>query len=262
MAKVSLSLTLVIALLSLLGGYLIGAKIEAEAESQGQPEKMPEDTTQLPESSDQDLIALLLRENLGERRFPFCDVIKFSTGKVVIPFDPSHDPHKALKTVIESAAQHSITQLSRASSPTKGLSRINEASRYFEDMLLTSINQDPQFHCSIPKNAKGKEQRSGYPDLIITHLDSGAMAYLDPKLYQAGSENSSFRTFYYEPKINTTKIHHDAIHFLLGIQHDGNDGDWQFTDIQLADISALPLRLKAEFQSSNKELYQQNLLVK
>ncbi|MGI9242921.1 MAG: hypothetical protein ACR2RV_19135, partial [Verrucomicrobiales bacterium] len=95
----------------------------------------------------------------------------------------------------------------------------------------------------------------GYPDLKITHTASGRIAYLDPKLFEAGSENSSFRSFYYEPKTETNKVLEDAHHLLLGIEHDGRDGEWQFTGWHLVDLSELKVRLKPEFQASNRDLY-------
>ena len=72
---------------------------------------------------------------------------------------------------------------------------------------------------------------------------------------ERGSAESSLRTFYFEPKDNTLKITEDATHLLLGIEHDGKDGKWEFLGYQLVDLSGLKVRLKAEFQASNRELY-------
>jgi hypothetical protein len=72
---------------------------------------------------------------------------------------------------------------------------------------------------------------------------------------EQGSATSSLRTFYFEPKDNTLKITEDASHLLLGIEHDGKDGVWEFLGYQLVDLSSLKVRLKAEFQASNRDLY-------
>ena len=135
--------------------------------------------------------------------------------------------------------------------------RINEASRFFEDRLLELINAHPDFSCTIPKTTEGKEQRSGYPDLRIQHLPSKTIAYLDPKLYEQKSHDSSFRTFYYEPTDRTSKITEDALHFLLGFAHDGETRAWTFTSWNLVDLSSLELTLKAEFHASNRDVYQE-----
>ena len=97
--------------------------------------------------------------------------------------------------------------------------------------------------------------RSGYPDLRIEHSASNTVAYLDPKLFEDSSRSSSLRTFYYEPKTTTSKIQEDAIHYLLGFSHDGQDGAWAFGDWELVDLSQLEVRLKTEFQASNRDLY-------
>jgi hypothetical protein len=35
--------------------------------------------------------------------------------------------------------------------------------------------------------------------------------YVDPKLYAAGSRDSSFRTFYFKPKAAANKVRDDAV---------------------------------------------------
>jgi hypothetical protein len=74
---------------------------------------------------------------------------------------------------------------------------------------------------------------------------------------ERGAATSSLRTFYFEPKDTTLKITEDASHLLLGIEHDGKDGEWKFLGYQLVDLSGLKVRLKAEFQASNRDLYKE-----
>ncbi len=95
----------------------------------------------------------------------------------------------------------------------------------------------------------------------IEHTASKTVFYLDPKLYEKKSRSSSFRTFYFEPKTRTLKILDDAVHLLLGISHDGVDGDWSFTNWDLVDLSTFKVRLKAEFQASNTDLYRKENLI-
>ena len=47
---------------------------------------------------------------------------------------------------------------------------------------------------------------------------------------------------------------------LAGIEHDGKDQQWTFTGWRLVDLSKLRVRLKAEFQASNAELYRNSAL--
>ena len=78
----------------------------------------------------------------------------------------------------------------------------------------------------------------------------------------SGSRASTLRTFYYEPKVETSKIQDDAHHLIAGIEHDGRaGGQWTFLNWELVDVSGLRVNLKAEFQSSNRELYRPELIV-
>ncbi|MFT5906587.1 MAG: hypothetical protein ACI9E1_002197 [Cryomorphaceae bacterium] len=214
------------------------------------------------EKTDDDaLIKQLLAEDLGARSFLFSQVVESSSGKKVLPFDKEIPSHAAVLAQIKVAIDKAIIMLNKADSPIKKLRRINEASRYFEDILLIEIDKHPELTCAIPLNRKGKAQRSGYPDMRIEHTASKTVFYLDPKLYEKKSRASSLRTFYYEPKTRTLKILDDAVHLLLGISHDGVDGDWSFTSWELVDLSKFKVRLKAEFQASNKDLYRKENLI-
>lgn len=213
------------------------------------------------QSDDAALVKQLLHEDLGARSFSFADVIHSSCGKKVIAFDPNQTSHRATLLAIRNATAASIKTLNHPSSPTHGLRRVNEASRHFEELLRAEISRNPDFSCDIPENAQGKKQRSGYPDLIIEHKPSKLVVYLDPKLFEKNSKASSFRSFYFEPRTRTMKIQHHAVHLLVGIQHDGVDGNWTFSNPEVVDLSKLRVRLKAEFQASNRDLYRKALLL-
>ena len=117
------------------------------------------------------------------------------------------------------------------------------------------LDAEPDLSCDVPHNRRAESQRSGYPDLQITYLPTGEVFYLDPKLVEDGSWTSTLRTFYFTPKEETLKINEDAVHLLVGIGHDGKDGEWTFTRYRLSDLSHLRVRLKTEFQASNAALY-------
>ena len=187
----------------------------------------------------------------------FADVIADTTGHIVLPVGESSPFLEVLPEVFNAV----VAELNEETSPVRGLRRINEASRFFEDAIAIRLDAHPDFTCGYPKTADGKSQRSGYPDLVITHTHSGAVAYLDPKLFEQTGRDSSLRSFYYEPKGETGKIHHDAHHLLVGIAHDGNDGAWQFTGWDLVDLAKFRVKLKAEFQASNRDIYREEFIV-
>lgn len=205
-------------------------------------------------SADVDLVRGLLREDLSSRKFEFALVAEAVSGKKVIPARGRKSSGRVIASVME-VMDRLLVELNADDSPVKGLRRINEGSRFFEDGLLEQLNALEGISCEIPQTREGSSQRSGYPDLKIIDEETGDVYYLDPKLMERGSANSSLRTFYFEPKDRTLKILDDATHLLIGIEHDGNDGDWEFLGYRLVDLSKLKVRLKAEFQASNRDMY-------
>ena len=192
----------------------------------------------------------------------FTHLIGIASGTRVIPVNSATSPDNSILDSLAIALDKSLAQLNQKNSPVRLLRRINEASRFFEDSIASHMNTHPDFRCEYPKLPSGKIQRPGYPDLQITHLPSGRVCYLDPKLFESSSRKSTLRTFYYQPRPRKGKIHHDAHHLLVGIEHDGNDGAWRFTGWELVDLAQLKLSLKAEFQGSNRDLCRDELLLR
>ena len=205
------------------------------------------------------LVHSLLGEHLSGRTFAFATIAEACSGKKVLPLNDSPAHHRVI-AAIHHALKETVAELNRPDSPVRQLRRINEASRFFEDGIHAHINATPGLKCEVPPTRDGEHQRSGYPDLKITDVESNLIFYLDPKLVEQGSAESTFRTFYFEPKDETLKINDDAVHLLCGIEHDGKDRLWTFTAWRLVDLSDLRVRLKAEFQASNADLYQKSVL--
>lgn len=201
------------------------------------------------------LVRQLLEEDLSSRSFDFPVVVLACAEKKIIPLEPERPSHQRVLAALEQALADATERFSTDGSPIHQLRRINEASRFFEDALMKTLSATNGLTCGIPPNRAGGSQRSGYPDLRVVDQASGEVFYLDPKLVEQGSWDSSFRSFYFEPKNETLKITDDAVHLLIGISHDGNDGAWQFNKWKVVDLSKLTVRLKAEFQASNRELY-------
>ena len=152
-----------------------------------------------------------------------------------------------------------LVQMNSPESPVKNVGRINEASHFFEDAMQEELSKIPGCKASFPLTADGKVQRSGYPDLQLD-LPDGRTFYLDPKLFAKGSRESSFRTFYFEPRTATNKVTRDACHLIVGIEHDFA-ATGKFLRWELVDISHFEVQLKAEFQGSNRDLYREEAVV-
>jgi hypothetical protein len=239
----------------------------------------------LPKTPVDQLIPWLLDEDQQLRGVPFTEVIFDTTGKKVLPFDPNNAVDERIAKAISAACDETIKRFNAPGSAIQKIDRINEISSHFENSLRDLLNATPGLQCDFPRTADDKLQRSGYPDLRITDLESKRVFYLDPKLYASGNRDSTFRTFYFEPKKSTNKVRDDAVHFVAGFEHAprdvaaslgrgasgsdqnaaterrGYNGPWKFTRWDLVDLSRFTVKLKAEFQGTNRDMYRPEAIV-
>ena len=210
-----------------------------------------------------ELIPWLLRQNGDLHGVPFSQVIFDTTGRRVLPVEKENPVHQRVIKAVASALDDVVKQLNGPTSSIQQVTRINEVSSHFEDGVRERLNTVQGLRCEIPPAADGHLQRSGYPDLKLTEKESGSVFYLDPKLYAQGSRDSSFRTFYFEPKVATNKVRDDAVHLILGFEHEPreNAGHWNFTRWDIVDLSHFQVKLKAEFQGSNRDMYRPDAIV-
>ena len=221
-----------------------------------------EPTVPAPKPPVDALIPWLLQEDAQLRGIPFGDVIFDATGKKVIAVDPLSETDRRVIKQISAALDEVVRRLNEPGSAIQGIPRINEVSSHFEDLMRDLLNSAPGLRCDFPRTADGWVQRSGYPDLRLIDQETKRVFYLDPKLYAAGSRESSFRTFYFEPKTSTNKVLDDAVHFVAGFEHaPAKEGHWKFTRWDLVDLAHFQVKLKAEFQGSNRDMYRPEAIV-
>ena len=209
------------------------------------------------------LIPWLLDEDRQLLGIPFAEVIFDTTGKHVLVVDLKNETDQRVIRQISAACDKTMERMNAPDSVIQHTPRINEVSGPFEDTLRELLNSAPGLSCDFPHTAEDRVMRSGYPDLRIVDLASKRIFYLDPKLYAMGSRDSTFRTFYFEPKIATNKVRDDAVHFIVGFEHEprGKNGLWKFTRWDLVDLARFKVKLKAEFQGSNRDMYRPEAIV-
>jgi hypothetical protein len=208
------------------------------------------------------LIPWLLNEDRQLRGIAFSDVVLAATGKKVLPLDMNNEADQRVIKQIAGVLDETIKRLNAPESPVQDAGRINEVSAHVENLLRELLSSAAGLDCDFPRTADGKVQRSGYPDLRIVDLARQRVFYLDPKLYAAGSRESSFRTFYYEPKKATNKVREDAVHLVAGFEHAAREnGRWNFIRWDLVNLAEFKVNLKAEFQGSNHDMYRPEAIV-
>lgn len=210
----------------------------------------------------QRLIPWILDEGEALKGIRFADVIAATAGKRVIPIDRADADDQRVLAAIGTSLNAVLAAMNAPESPTRDARRVNEMSSHFETSLRAQLRAQPGLVCDFPKTAAGRAQRSGYPDLRLVDTATGRVFYIDPKLFAKGSRSSSLRTFYFEPKRETNKVTDDARHLIAGIEHErAADGTVLFARWELIDLAEFRVRLKAEFEGSNADLYRKEAVV-
>src|SRR4030095_5860356 len=225
-------------------------------------------TSPAPKAPVDQLIPWLLDEDQQLRGVPFSQLIFDTTGRKVLSFEANNAVDQRVAKAISAACDETMKRLNARDNIVQNVERMNEVSSHFEDTLRELLSATSSLKCDFPLTAERKLQRSGYPDLRITDLESKRVFYLDPKLDAAESRDSSFRTFYFEPKKSTNKVRDDAVHFVVGFKHAPREtglgspnATWKFTRWDLVDLSRFTVKLKAEFQGSNRDMYRPEAIV-
>lgn len=207
------------------------------------------------------LIPWLLDEDAALKGILFSDVISATSGKRVIPVDRKDAETARILKSIGGALDTVLAEMNSTGSPAKKQKRVNEMSKFFEDAIMANLRGVPGFECGVPLTAAGRSQRSGYPDIRLVDKATGRIFYLDPKLYAKGSKHSSLRTFYFTPRRETNKVNDDAHHLIVGIEHEKTGAEVRFTRWELIDLSGFRVKLKAEFEGSNADMYREEAVV-
>src|SRR5262249_4998155 len=151
------------------------------------------------------LIPWLLDENQQLRGIAFGEVIFDTTGKKVLPFGANNAIDQRVAKAISAACDETMRELNAPDSAIQNVDRINEVSGHFEEWLGELLDTTPGLRCGFPLTAEGTVQCSGYPDLRVTDVESKRVFYLYPKLYLAGSRDSTSARFISSPRRRRTK---------------------------------------------------------
>lgn len=170
--------------------------------------------------------AFLLSKVVGYVTFD--EVVRASSGFIVIPFDATDKLDKELRRSLDNSLSKFLKTLTNKRFRLQG-NRVNEVRRRIEELLVNELNKPP---LSVKKLGS-----SGYPDIEISHM--GRIIYLEMKTSSL-NETSSFRYFYYT---NGKKIKCNAKHLLLDITvSEESPHYWKIEKWASSDLSRLRLQ--------------------
>ena len=189
----------------------------------------------------------------GIKELPFRDVIRAATGHEITQFNEnSRITVRLISNWIKNNLQHLSDYVE-----TEYEGRSNELGNFVEAWLIDALDNQLALSCERPRTGRGHAQAVGYPDGIIH--DKNVVIYFDVKIYQAKTKETTLRSFYYQPT-NQSKIHHDAPHFLIGFEVESlggsNRSPFKVIDFTFVDVYEMMVLFKAEFNTSNRFIYQ------
>lgn len=182
---------------------------------------------------------------VGVHNANFRDIIKASTGNQITKID------SRLKYELKYVKSTFNKNLSTISSTVKKdyRGRANELSNYMEVIVKDEINKLQPF-----KAYRGK-QSAGYPDLYVETKNS--CFYLEIKIFQLKTQDSSLRSFYYKPS-KQSKITKSCPHILIAFEVESigknNRSPFVINNFKIIDLYNLKVNLKPEFNASNIEI--------
>ncbi|OPX70357.1 MAG: Type-2 restriction enzyme MjaV [Methanoregulaceae archaeon PtaB.Bin056] len=199
-------------------------------------------------SQNPDTIQKIIQNAKNIAPISFCDIVKATTGRSIIPLNFESNEDQSLIKILTDSAKDFILSWDRRKQRFRG-DRINEVGRAIEDAFVQELRKT-----TLKPEFLGK---SGYPDIKIID-EKGRVTYLESKAISKGWD-SGFRSFYYT---DGKKITYDARHLLIAWNvTEERDKYWRVLGFKLCEISNLNTEIKIEFNSSNKELYKDNLII-
>lgn len=172
----------------------------------------------------------------------FKDLVEATSEFKLCPVDPNQREDKELIVDLSTAFKHFVA-FSNKTGTRFTATRINDVSRHIEEILVEQI-----YKTGLKARILGE---AGYPDIELTDKYD-RVSYLEVKI-SSKQKLTSFRTFYYT---SGKKIKSDARHLLVGLHFSETaDKHWKVEQWELIDLSKLLIRLKAEFNASNIDIF-------
>tara|TARA_Y100001936_G_C16065539_1_gene666986 strand:+ start:790 stop:1401 length:612 start_codon:yes stop_codon:yes gene_type:complete len=171
----------------------------------------------------------------GDKKY-FRDIVLEDTGHRVL--QATQEQIDEVRMLAELARDYQIEKNGNVFKDKNGepRKRYNECGNDMESVLKISSNGE----------LTGLGQATGYPDL----MNEGSEYYLECKVSNAKSMDTSFRSFYLS---TLTKITKSQPHLLVCFKH--HDGKLLKEDAPIVkDLYDLELTLKKEWNASNKDL--------
>ncbi len=194
------------------------------------------------------------------KNIPLNLVIESISGFKILPYNPKDPKDRAVLDGLIKVANLAGIKINK-----EGIHRPrpNEVGNDIEPFVREALD-NYGYKSSIPAAISGKRKVVGYPD--IEFIDQfGRLNYLECKTHNVQNINTTQRSFYLSPS-EDFKITKDAHHFVISyeIYVDGRSGSnniYKCNKWKLLSIENLLVDVKYEFNSDNRRLYSEELII-
>lgn len=192
---------------------------------------------------------------------PFRIIVKSIAGCEVIPIDPQIPEDVEMLRGLEHAIRAAAAEVRLRPIERP---RPNEVGNDIEVFVKAALLAQG-FRVEPPAARNGLTKGVGYPDILIFDK-TDRPTYVECKTYSAGTASSSMRSFYLSPS-DSFKVCRDARHLVLSFEMvaeavpGSRNSRYTPTGFKLVDVADLLCDVKYEFNSDNRRLYDEKLIL-
>ena len=195
------------------------------------------------------------------RNIPFNIIVKSLSTKEIIKFDASRAADARLLEKLKIAIK--LTAEAVRKTPICR-PRPNEVGNDIEPFVMKAL-KDAGLKAQRPTSSAGQGKSTGYPDILVLDEESRP-TYIECKIFAEGAASTTMRSFYLSPS-ESFKVTLSARHLLLafGMSSEpianSRDSQYRPQSFKLVDLHDLLCDVKYEFNSDNRRLYVDDLVL-
>ena len=190
------------------------------------------------------------------KNLPFKIVIESLYGSKVLNFDLKQKNNKSLLKNLVNVANLVGKNINENGIKSK---RVNEVGNYLEPYVKEAL-ESSKLQVIKQTTKSGKSKSAGYPDLQFVD-ESGRHCYLECKTFNIDNIKTTQRSFYLSPSTDP-KVTKDGFHFVISFEIKALEAEiYKCQSYKILSIDNLSCDIKHEFNSDNKRLYSEELII-
>ncbi|MGX1023399.1 hypothetical protein [Flavobacterium sp. CS20] len=185
----------------------------------------------------------------------FSPVVESITGYKVKKFNHEDKNDKILLVNLVKVADLVLEMVNKIGIDSNRANEVGNKIEPFVKEALIKIG----YQADTPITQSGIKQSTGYPDISF-YDDNERLNYLECKTYNINNLNTSQRSFCLSPS-NNPKITELAHHFGISFEIIKENEKFFAKSWKILDLYNLKLKIKYEFNASNRTLYSKDLIL-